>query len=73
MARESYTFDVSPEYTVATYFPPSGDYTTMNEWTGRSLEDFTAGMAKKRGFAHRVEKWTNSMGHTIENHTWERN
>lgn len=72
MATETYCFKVAPEYTSATYYANGTVCVTMDEWAGRTLADFAAGMARKGGFAHRVETF-NLSGRVIEEHYWTRN
>lgn len=68
--RESYTFKIAPEYTIATY---SVNYssTVMEEWRGKSLADFAAGMTG-RGFRYRVNEYELSGGRKFAEHIWER-
>lgn len=64
---KTYTFKIAPTYTIATY--TNGSHTTtLDEWRGRSVEDFAAGMAG-RGFSHSVDEYDLSSGHFVE-HTW---
>lgn len=66
---ETYTFKVAPTYTVAT-FSRGNTLITLDEWSGRTADDFNAGM-KGRGFRYRTEEYTLSTGRFVE-HIWER-
>lgn len=66
---ETYTFTVAPDYTNATY-ARGNHFATLDEWCGRTLADFAAGMAG-RGFRYRAETYTLSRGEFTE-HVWEK-
>lgn len=67
---EGYTFKVAPDYTAATYYHGDRGAITLDEWAGRTAEEFNAGM-KGRGFTYRVEVYTLSRGEFTE-HIWEK-
>lgn len=69
MVTEVYTFTVAPDYTIARYTRGMTQI-TMEEWTGRSLEDFAAGM-KGRGFRYHTED-ASITGKTRTDHVWTR-
>ena len=53
---ESYEFKVNDDgTTIAYHYGRSGSCTCLEEWMGRTFEDFAAGM-KGRGFAHYTER-----------------
>lgn len=54
--KECYTFQQGPDYTVANYSKGS-HYCTLNEWVGRSFEDFDRGM-QGRGFERVTKAWS---------------
>lgn len=66
---ETYIFKVAPDYTSAE-FHRGMTTITLDEWAGRTLEDFANGM-KGRGFTYRTEEYTLSRGKFVE-HIWER-
>jgi hypothetical protein len=67
--RQTYEFKVAPTYTAATCYT-GNEAIHMDEWSGRTVEEFAAGM-KGRGFSYRVEEYTLSGGRFVE-HIWER-
>jgi hypothetical protein len=73
--REIYTLTVGPDYTIATADDIPSRYATitLDEWTGKTFEEFAEAMKRKGGkpFTYNVETWTLS-GRTITEHTWER-
>jgi hypothetical protein len=70
--KKTYTFKIAPDYTTASYDHGGTSPTvTMDEWFGRSLEEFAAGM-KGRGYTYRTETYTLDSGRKIEEHIWER-
>lgn len=68
--RESYTFKIGPDYTIV--HGGRGDhYICLEEWSGRTLAEFTAAMAKRGKWEYRVERYELSRG-AFEEHTWSR-
>lgn len=68
-AREIYTFKVAPTYAIASCV--NGNHSTiLDEWTGRTAEEFNAGMAG-RGFRYHTEEYDLSAGHYVE-HVWSK-
>jgi len=70
-AREAYTFKVAPEYTIAYHYDNRGNVTCLDEWSGRTVEDFASGMAG-RGFSYTVETYELSGGRKFTEHHWTR-
>lgn len=66
---QTYTFKIAPDYTIATY-DDGRNTVTLDEWTGRTLAEFAAGMTG-RGFAYRVERYELSRG-KFEEHVWNK-
>jgi len=69
-ATEMYVMKVAPTYTATMYHTATGHTAFLDEWAGRSAEDFNAGM-KGRGFRYRKDEYTLSSGKFVE-HIWER-
>ena len=69
MARQTYTMNEGPDYTIVTYYTPT-DAITLDEWTGRSPEEFNAGMRRKGGFTYSKATYTLPGGRVITEHTW---
>ena len=67
---EAYEFKVNhtDNTTSATYYGSSMSCVSLDEWRGRSLEDFAAGMAG-RGFRHHVENH-DICGRRWDTHMW---
>lgn len=66
---ETYTMTVGPDFTVA-YFGRGDHFACLDEWTGRSVQEFAAGM-EGRGFQYHAETTTIGTRTTTE-HTWTR-
>jgi hypothetical protein len=68
--REAYTFKVGPDYTIA-HGGRGEHFVCLEEWDGRTLAEFTAGMAKRAGkWAYRVEAYEIPGRGKFEEHTW---
>jgi hypothetical protein len=67
---QTYTFKVGPDYTIAT-FARGNDLITLDEWSGRTLAEFAAGMTG-RGFSYRVDRYELNGGRKFEEHVWEK-
>lgn len=68
--KECYTFKVAPDYTIATYYHADRGIIVLDEWRGRTADEFNAGM-KDRGFTYTKETYTLSRGEFTE-HIWSR-
>ena len=68
--RETYTFKIAPDYTIAHYFA-GNHHCTLSEWQGRTWADFHAGM-QNRGFVHTVEEYELPGRGKFVEHTYTR-
>jgi len=66
MAKQTILFKVAPEYTVAHSYTQS-DCITLDEWIGRSVEDFTKAMGRSADY---VTSET-IHGRKIKEYRWE--
>lgn len=70
--KEQYTFKVAPDYTNA-YGGRGDHYICLEEWDGRTVEDFAAGMAKRSGvWDYTVNRYTLAGRGEFAEHTWTR-
>lgn len=67
---ETYTLKVAPDYTIA-HYSNGRDVVCLEEWTGRSVEDFTRGMTG-RGFTYAVEEYELPGRGRFVSHIWTR-
>lgn len=70
--REQYTFKVAPDYTCA-HGGRGEHYIELEEWAGRTVEEFREGMGKRAGvWDYSVHRYTLAGRGEFEEHTWSR-